>query len=553
MLRRKLTRSIAVVATLSLVAAACGGDDSNGGASAPSPDGTDAPTEPTGPTGDDDGPDEPDPEPSNDGDADARRGGELTIARVNDTQQLDPLEAVQTETIYVLNMMMETLLFTAPGGGTMPGLATSAEALDDEVTWRVSLREGVLFSDGSPFTADDVKFTFDRARGADVGFSFMLDAFVEANVVDELTIDLVTAEPITFVPALLALWSGAIIPDEFGGLTEEEFFENPIGTGPFVLDEWNPGQSIRLVRNDNYWQEGKPYLDSVVWTQVADDNARVIQLRGGQADIISAVPFASIAELDAEPGLSVTEWDSTLQFYLMFNFTVEPFDDPDVRRAIAYAIDREAIVRAGLFGSGAVACTILPPTMLHFAPDVECLPHDPELAAVTLAQSSVPDGFDTELLIAGTNVLASTAAEIIVENLRPLGINVEISRVDGSQLYSTQTTGGFEMVFQGWGSDIPDPDQQITFMVDPVSGGVESYWTFYDNPEMTALVESARREFDDDARAAIYAEIQALHLEDLPHIPLVFQPNPFAQSDRVQGFQVLPTGNYFIQDVWLED
>lgn len=477
-------------------------------------------------------------------------GGDLTIAREVDVKQLDPVAAVETATIHSLLMMMETLLVSNDEGGTDPLLAESVEPGADDLTWTVALRDGVTFSDGSPMTSEDVKFSLDRARTSEDGFAYLLAPIAEVSIVDELNLTLVTSAPVAYLPALLALWTGAIIPADFAGQSEEAFFEAPVGTGPFAFSSWEPGGDMELVRNDSYWEEGKPYLDSVTWTLVSDADARLTQLQGGQAQVVTA-PFSAIDQLEGVEGVEVREFPSLLNQFLMFNLSKEPFDDVNVRTAIAHALDKESMQDAALFGRGEVACSILPPSIAFYSPDVDCLPFDLAAAEAAMAESSVPDGFSTTLLIAAESE-ASTIAQIVVENLRPLGIEVEITQVDPSQLYETQSEGDYDMIYQGWGSDIPDPDEQLTFMLDPEAGGVESYWTFYDSSEVVEKVTAARQEFDEDARSELYAEIQDIQAVDLPHVPLVFQPFLWAEADEVQDFEVLPTGNYRLQDVWLD-
>jgi peptide/nickel transport system substrate-binding protein len=283
---------------------------------------------------------------------------------------------------------------------------------------------------------------------------------------------------------------------------------------------------------------------------VSDDNARITQLQGEQAQIIADAPFSAIEQLRAMPGVEARTFPSLLQYFLMFNMSREPFQDPMVRTAIAQALDKPAMQLAALVGEGEVACSVLPPT-IRFHAEVECLDYDVEAAKAALAESTVPGGFETTLLVGGTTGTASIAAEIIVENLKAIGITVTIERVDEAQLYETQSTGDYDMIFQGWASDIPDPDQQLTFMLDPEVGGVESYWTFYENPEVTELLAQARLEFDETARGELYAQVQEIQAVDLPHVPLMFFPYLFAEREEVEGFEVLPTGNYLLQNVWL--
>jgi peptide/nickel transport system substrate-binding protein len=477
-------------------------------------------------------------------------GGDLIFARTEDNTTLDPTVAVETESIYVQNHLFETLFVTSDDGATVePWLATGYELSDDEQTWTITLRDDVVFSDGTPMTSEDVKFSVERARDTS-SFGFLLTAIDGIETPDEHTVEIHTAYPWSPLLADLSYWGAAVLPADFGGKTEEEFFEKPVGTGPFILDSWDRGSQLRVVRNPNYWQEGKPYLDSVTWSQVPDANTRVLQVQGGQAHIASDIPFNTMQTLQASPGVNAEAFPGTTVFYIMFNTTVEPFDDVHVRRAIAHALDKEAMANAVLFGFGGAACSIIAPTVAYHDPETPCLPYDLEAAEAELAQSSVPEGFDAEFLV-GDEPTHVAIAEIIQGQLAPLGINVTLRTIDPGQFYETLSSLDYQMGYAGWTMDIPDPDEQIAFMLDYEKGGADSYSTGYNNPEMNELVQAAQREFDPEARQEIYSEIQALHANEVPHVPLVFQQTTFAWTDEVQGFFVNPVGNRHLEDVWL--
>jgi peptide/nickel transport system substrate-binding protein len=477
-------------------------------------------------------------------------GGDLIFARTEDNTTMDPAAAVETETIYVLNHIFETLFVTSDDGTQVePWLATGAELSDDQQTWTITLRDDVVFSDGTPLTSADVKFSVERARDISP-FGFLLTSIDEIETPDPQTVEIHTAYPWSPLLADLAYWGAAVLPADFGGKTEEEFFANPVGTGPFLLESWDRGSQLRVVRNPEYWQEGKPYLDSVTWVQVPDANTRVLQVQGGQAHIASDVPFNTMQTLQATPGINAEAFPGTTVFFIMFNTTVEPFNDVHVRRAIAHAIDKEAMANAVLFGYGGAACSIIAPTVAYHDPDTPCLSYDLEAAQAELAQSPVPEGFDAEFLV-GDEPANVAIAEIIQGQLAPLGINVTLRLIDPGQFYETLSSLDYEMAYAGWTMDIPDPDEQIAFMLDYEAGGADSYSTGYNNPEMIELVQAAQREFDPEARQEIYSQIQALHANEVPHIPLVFQQTTFAWVDEVQDFFVNPVGNRHLEDVWL--
>lgn len=477
-------------------------------------------------------------------------GGDLVFAGTRDITGLDPVEAVQTDTIYVLDHIFETLFAASDDGRTVePWLASGHDVSDDGTVYTVTLREGVLFSDGTPMTAADVKWSIERAR-EDSPFGFLLTVIEEIEAPDDGTVIFRLASPWAPFLANLSVWAAGIMPAEFGGRTAEAFFAAPVGTGPFLLDAWAPGQSVRLVRNPSYWQEGRPLLDSVAWVPVPDDNTRVLQLQGGQAHIAANIPLNLVGTLDAMPGINAGTFPATTVFWLSFNTTVEPFDNPHVRRAVAFAIDTAEIAEAALFGFGGRACSVISPAVPFHDPDTPCFERDGERVRAELEAAGLPDGFSVELLV--PNIAPGrTIAEIIQGQAAEFGIDVRLRPIDNAQMYATVSAFDYEMAYTGWTMDIPDPDQNIAFMFDFEQGGGASYSTGFDDARMTELVRAGQQALDEDERAAIYAEIQALNAELAPFIPLIALDGAFAWRDEVQDFFINPMGKRRMETVWL--
>jgi peptide/nickel transport system substrate-binding protein len=476
----------------------------------------------------------------------------LILARAVDQKTFDPVQAVETETIYTLDMIFETLTVTSHDGQkTDPWLAQSWDVSADQLTWTFHLRPGVKFSDGTPMTAADVKFSLDRSRNFQGGFSFLDSAITSVDAPDEATVVIKTKFPWKPLLADLALWANAIYPKDFGGKAESEFFNAPIGTGPFMLDHWTKGVETKEVRNPNYWQPGKPYLDSVTWTFVPDDNTRILQLKGGQIQIDSFPPFATLASLKSTPSIKVQTFDSNLVSYVLMNERVKQFQDVHVRRAISYAIDAQAMAKAALFGYGSAACSFVAPTMAYYDPNTQCLKPNLDKAKAELAMSAYPNGFDTRMLVGSTDVYQESVGEIVQQQLKAINVNVTLQKVDPGQLYSTISKYDYDLAYEAWASDIPDPDEQISFMCDPVGGGAGSYSTDYKNDQVVEWVHQAEQAFDEATRADLYSKIQAQVAQDAPWAVLHFIPYQYAFSDKVHDFFAFPTGNYHMQDVWL--
>jgi peptide/nickel transport system substrate-binding protein len=466
-----------------------------------------------------------------------QRGGDVVVARTEDGRTLDPVRAVTPADIAPINQIFGQLFRMSADGKTLePSLAESASNSVDGRIWTIRLRPGVQFSDGSPVTAHDVKFSLDRSRNSQSAFAFLLSAISDVAVRDDHTVTITTAEPSGTLIAALGSWLGSILPADLRGLPDEKFFESPIGSGPFKLDSWDRGRSIRLVRNDGYWERDRPFLDSVEWTVVPDPNTRVAQVQGGMADIAEDIPPSQVDSLTTAD-IEAATFPTDTSTFLIFNQTFAPFADVNVRRAIAQAVNREALTEATLFGSAVPACSMLPPTM-PFSAMPRCLGYDLEAARRELAQSAWPQGFDVELLVDNLPT-SSTAAQIIQAQLEPLGIHAKIKTVDSGQIYTTFDQGAYQMGLALWASDIADPDEQLTFMLDP-SAGSNSYYTGFDDPKIIALLAQGRSTLDPKARALAYNQIQQIAADQLPQLPLWHQDAPYVWSQRIAPFSVNP-------------
>ncbi|AQT80198.1 hypothetical protein B1R94_14400 [Mycolicibacterium litorale] len=473
------------------------------------------------------------------GDKPAVRGGDLVIARTEDGHTLDPTQAVTPGDIAPINQIFSQLFrVSADGKAIEPALAESSTHSPDGRVWTVKLRSGLRFSDGSPLTAYDVKFSLDRARNSQSAFVFLLSSISSVEAPDDHTVVVTTAEPSATLLAGLSSWLGSVVPANLQGHTEEQFFGNPVGSGPFRFDQWQRGQSIRLVRNDNYWEPDRPFLDSVKWAVVPDPNTRVSQVQGGIADIAGDIPPSQVGSLTSATTQART-FPADNSTFLIFNEKFAPFADVHVRRAIAHAVDRTALTGSTLFGSGEPACSMLPPTM-PFASKPDCLSFDLDTAKREMAKSATPGGFDVDLMIDNLPT-SSTAAQIIQAQLAPLGIRAKIVTVDSGQIYTTFDQGAYQLGLAAWVSDISDPDEQLTFMLDP-NGGSNSYYTGFDNAEVVTLLGDARSTLDPASRATAYDRIQQIAAEQVPQLPLWHQQAPYLWSNRVHQFSVNPMG-----------
>jgi peptide/nickel transport system substrate-binding protein len=480
-----------------------------------------------------------------------KRGGSLTIARIEDSQSFDKTNVFQNESIWLAEQIMEPLYtVTADGKGVKPWLATSYTKSADGKTYTFKLRQGVKFSNGSPMTSADVKFSIDDARAQAKGWGYLDGAIKNITAPDANTV--VFHLKYNWAPFLadIALFANGIIPNNFAGQKRADFYKHPIGTGPFMWDKRVIGQSVTLKRNPFYWQKGKPYLDSVTWTFVSDDNTRELQLRGGQIQVDEFPPFNSITKLQHTSGVKMSLFPSTRTDYLQMNEQYPPLADVHVRRAISYAIDRKSIVKSVLFGFGTPANSFLPPQVPFYDPKSPGLQFDMAKAKAEMALSKFPKGFPVTLLVGAGAQVESTTGQILQSQLAQLGIKVTFKQLDTSTEFNDIEARKYQLGFSYWTMDIADPDELVTFAVDP-AGGAHSFYTDYNNPAVIKLSHAAQRETNVAKRAADYDQLQSIAAHDAFMGFLYYSPYRWAYTTKLHGFFVYPLGNYHLEDAWL--
>jgi peptide/nickel transport system substrate-binding protein len=479
------------------------------------------------------------------------QGGDLVIARTADSQSMNNTTVFDNESIWIFEQIFQTLYTVTPNGkGVQPMLATSYTVSADKKTYTFTLRSGVKFSTGQPMTSADVKFSIDQASAAAKGWGYINTAIKSVEAPTPSTVVVNLKYPWAPLLADLSLFSNGIVPANYGGKTETQFYNAPVGTGPFKWDYWHKGSALKLVRNPNYWEKGKPYLNSVTWTDVPSDNTRELQLKGGQAQVDEFPAWSTVGSLKTTPGVTMNLFNSTRTDYLAFNELRKPLQDVHVRRAISLAVDRAALVKAVLFGNGKPANSLFPPQVPYYQAATQGLQFDLTEAKAEMAKSSVPNGFSTTILVSSGFSDYLTIATILQSELKPLGINLKIQQLDPNTANTNQQSLKYDMTLTYWTMDIPDPDELATFGVDPNSGA-KSFFTAYNNPTVVKATHDAEQTLSTSARQDLYNTVQSDSASDAFMAFLYNSPYAYATTSSVHGFYVTPLGNYHLENVWL--
>lgn len=479
-----------------------------------------------------------------------QQGGTLTIAREEASKTLSKTQMHLNSGIWTIQQVLDTLYVATPDGqGLKPGLAKSHEVSKDKKTWTFHLRKGVKFSDGSALTSKDVKFSIDLNGRKQSPWSFVNSAIASIDTPDKWTVKIHTKHPWSPLLADVALFANAIVPANFGGKSEAEFYQKPIGTGPFMIAARDKGNSITLKRNPHYWKKGKPHLDKVKLVYVENSNSRVIQAQGGKADIAQFPPYSAINSLKGSGDVAAKTFQSSRTNFMIFNTEKKPFNDWRVRHAIALAVNRKPIIKAAFFGNAKPATSFLTPSLWAHK-DVVDMKQRPDLAKAKqlLKQAGYGNGFSAKLTVDPGDDTGSTVSQILQEQLKKIGVSISIRK--DSNATTDKSKGNYEMALSYVTTDIIDPDELVGFIA-VGTGGVHALYTRYNNPKLNKLATKAAGTFKKAQRQKMYTKIQQMVAHDSPVVPLVYPPFAYVVSSDVHGFDVHTVGSYPLENVWL--
>jgi peptide/nickel transport system substrate-binding protein len=477
------------------------------------------------------------------------------IGRNTDSITLDPAKVDNNIDIWLLNNLYDQLVRLNPKDNTFePGLATSWTASDDLKTYTFTLRDNVKFSDGTLLKASDVKFSLDRARDATQAsfFSFSLSPIESIDAPDDKTVIIHLSAPSAAILAPLAMFNASVVPQAyFESVGADAFASAPIGTGPYMLKAWDKGTSLTLEANPNYWEAGLPKTKNIEFVSIPDDNTRILQLQSGEIDAMEYVPLNRVAELQNDPNVTVDLFPSTFVQSLLMNTRTAPFDDVNVRKALAAATDYNAILKVVTFGLGTVANSYMSASTPMYDKDATAIPFDLDKAKDYLSKSAYPTGFSFTMTIVGddqTDIALATAVQAMNAKI---GVTVNIEQVDQGVRSDKYGKADFQMLTSYWTDDMADPDEVTTFMAYfPSAGSMQSG---FNDDATNQLVLDARIESDPVKRAAMYAQIQQTINDQVPFINLYYKPFAVGVSRKVHDLVQYPIGTYPLDQVTVEN
>ena len=478
---------------------------------------------------------------------------QVVIGLDPDYSTFDPARTYEMNSPIVLNAVYDSLiLFEGDITNPKPGAADSWEISPDGTQYTFKLHEGITFTSGNPLTSKDVKWSFERAKNLKGNPSFLLADIASIDTPDDYTVVVnlskgdgaflfkLTSQPFAILDSETVKMHGGVADETAATAdTANTWLDyHSEGSGPFILESYTPDSEVVLVKNPNYW--GKPAMvDKVILKDMPDSNTQMLTMAKGDIDMAASLNVDQIKQLESEPDVVISQFKTLSQMFLMVNQDPAiggPLSNKDVQNAIRYALDYKGI--HALIGEG----TITTPAMIQVG-FVGALPPldenftDLDKAKELLAAAGYADGFDTELQTITNStegIKWVSLAQKVQEDLKQVGINVEIKTTDSTVGYTAYRAGEWNFAINAWGPDYIDSNNQLAFLPGEYVGN-RAKWTVEMNPTLAELGQKAIVEIDQAKRAELLEEIQVIMSTDSPFIPLAQFPRWIAAKTGLKG------------------
>lgn len=477
----------------------------------------------------------------------AQAEGTLRIGVPSNLNTLDPAKTKIGEEYIVNYLVFSGLTEIDRSGEVKPDLAESWEASDDRKSWTFHLRKDVTFHDGSAFTAEDVKTTIervmDKATASTARVNFEIVDSIE--IVDDHTIRFNLSQPYAGFAEILGDRQVRIVSSDH----LETIASDPVGTGPFKLESFQPGDRIELVKNEHYYIPDLPKLDEINIRIIPERAAQFAGLETGELDLIWDVPPETVGQYGDNPdvmmdSVATSTWDG-----IIMNTSQEPFDDEKVRRAVSLALDKQALVDIALFGNGTPSHTMIPPSHPFYNDELPLTEVDTERAKELLAEAGFEDGFDITLYVPVGRPTRERLGLGVADMLKEIGVRANIQRVPWDK-FVKDIEGKAAFFTDGFYSR-PTMDTSIFPWYHSTGTWNTTLWN-YSNPEMDKVLEAARAAKSDEERASLYKEFQKIAVEQPAGIIPYVMNHTNAYRPSVKNFQSHPMMFLDLRNVTVE-
>jgi len=484
------------------------------------------------------------------------RGGTLQFGVSQDVVSFDAHNTQDNGSLWASMNVYDQLVRLSPDATHLePDLAQSWSVRQGGRVMVFNLRHNARFSDGTPITAQDIKFSYDRVRKASSINSWTLTAVKSDQALNRYTFKVTLKKP--WAPFLndITLWGASIFSKRAYARGGASMYKtHPVSSGPFYVAKFLPGQYVLLKRNPYYWQRDAcghqyPYLNAVKLVYLPNDNTRLVKLQGNALDTAMSIPYNLIASVGKMPGLVAQTTPQLGVASIGLNQKkFAPFRDVKVIQAMNYAVDRNAIVRAVFFGHARPATSPIDQGVFFWTSKYG-YHFNLQKAKQLMAASHYPHGFKTTLLTVAGDSISSSIAVVVQSELRKLGIQMALRPLDSTTQFESEQKGKFQMVYGAGTSDNLDPNENMEFCC-VSDGGADSGYTGWKDPRADSLYKRSQSALNPTVRARLLDQWQRIIMREGPFMWLVYPTNAYAFHTNVHNFAIQKTAHYDLWTVW---
>lgn len=488
---------------------------------------------------------------------------DITAAVRVDVTTMDPMDTSDTLSGGIQRMMMDGLFGFDDDMKIYPMLSTGYEANDNATEFTITLRQGISFTDGTPWNAEAAIANFTKWGDKTLGLkrTTLLSSILDhVDKVDDYTIKVTLAQPFGAFISTLAHPACVMMSPKQIAAGPQVCAQAPVGTGQYKFVEWVPGDHVKIELNKDWWGYnadicgGTALADkdagfkSITFKPVGEDATRVAMIQSGDAQIIWPAPTESVEALKADPNVTVTDGQSITVWYFMMNNQKAPFNDVKVRQAVSYAINKEAYVQIVMNGQGVPATSVEGAAVQYYKGN-DPLPYDTAKAKELLTEAGYPNGFTTTLMYANTSA-NQKKAEFYKQQLAEVGINLELKGME-SAILNEKVQGAtgpgsdveVECYLTGWSTSTGDSDWGIRPLLAKESEPPMSYnMCYYENDELEKCLKDGLQSADDAVRKEAYAKAQDIIWKDVPMVCVANDINTWVTGSKVTGVRLYPDG-----------